>query len=292
MQKPIKNIFIIAAILLTVSLIALGRDYFNDPNRVFNSMLANSISSRGATKVVQQESAGQRLDQTMQAQFGEQDIVNGVTVLEQGTGDNLTQIVTESIGTPQTDFIRYVSFETNEKGVDGSDLDFSNVTGVWGRSSVDGALTGGELYSEAALGVVPLGKLAPSERKAFLDRIEELNVYEIDFSATGKNIVDGRPTYSFDATIKPDRYVTMLKEFAELVGITQLETTDPAQFSSSPDLNVTLNVDVWSRQLKSVAFNGNERSETYSAYGLYRDVDVPTDTISIQELQSRLQSLQ
>lgn len=294
MQKTItKYLFIAATVITVISLLVLARHEFNDPERVFNAMLQSNLSSQGVTRSVEQESAGQTLFQTIQAQLGEENVVAGRTVLVQGSGDSATSIVTESIGTPETDYIRYVDIETSQTGASGQPLNFNEIIDVWGRSSAEGgALTGGELFSEAVLGVVPMGNLPAWQREAFVNRVNELDVYEIDYSQVERRKESGRPVYIYNATVKPERYVTMLKEFGDLIGVGSLEATDPALFRDSPELSLQLEVDVWSRQLRAVAFNGSERSETYSAYGLNREVSLPEETITIQELQSRLQNVQ
>jgi len=286
--------FVAAVVLLIASGVVTFRKNFNNPENVFLGMLESNLSSQGVTRSVTQESNGQLLSQILQAQVGEDNVIVGQTVLSQvGDGSNGTEIITESIGTPTTDYIRYSDIATEQKSQSGRDLDFSSVIGVWGQSNVaEGATNGGELFGEAVLGVVPFGYLDTDERQEFLKSVQELEVYEVDFESVDRQIVDGRPVYTYDVKVKPERYITMLKEFDELLGGSQLSTTDPSAFSESPDLTLEIGVDVWSRQLKTVNFSDNDRNETYNAYGLHREVTIPEETISIQELQTRLQLIQ
>lgn len=292
-QDLLKFMFIGAGTLFVIFGFLLVRERFNDPETVFYSMLKNNISTPGVTRTVVQQSNGQSLTQTIQAQTGEHNIVTGQTELSQGSGDTRTAITTESIGTPNQDFIRYSTIETTQRGSSGAPLDFSKVVGVWGVSSPDESVErGGELFSEATLGIVPFGMLHPEARDELIREIKEKDVYGIRFGQTERKIIEGRPTYVYQASIQPDLYVSMLKRFGSYIRTSQLDTLNPDNFKGSPVIRIDFEVDVWSRQLKRALFQDSTREEIYSSYGLTRDVQLPQRTVSVQELQQMLQSVQ
>lgn len=289
-NKPAKFIFVLAGIVSVVTAVVWWQKIYTDPNRVFNAMLTNSLRSHGVTKLTSQESGGQSLEQTIQLQLSEQNIVRGRTVLTQPSATGETVIETESIGTPTTDYVRYVDIETDQLGESGAPLDFSEVIGVWGRSSSDTAtLTAGELYSEATMSVVPFGNLNAEQRHEILATMKSINLYEYTNSEVKQETINGRPIYRYSVEVQPEKYVRMLKQYADTVGLNQFSDLDPAEFKGNPPFNLEMVIDVWSRQLRQVTFIDTQQTEDYLAYGLHQSVSTPENAIPVQELQQRLQ---
>lgn len=300
MKHNISIYISIIAILLFASFgMLLVQDRQNNPEQVFYDMLANNLNSRGVSRTVTQNSSSQSLVQTLQIQTGARNAVHGQTVLSQESGDEKTTILTESIATLTDDnsdtqeFIRYTNIDTPELSSSGQSFDFSGIIGVWGQSDQDESLKrGGELFGEATLGIVPFAKLGSEQRKQIVNLIRELDVYAIDFTDVARAEASGRQVYVYQAQIKPERYVSMLQKFAAQIGMTQLESLEPKDFENNPPINVTFEVDIRSRQLRTVSFEDSDRSETYTAYGLIENVSAPSESIPTSELQQRLQSIQ
>ncbi len=287
-------IFAVSGFIFLVFGLLLTRNWHNNPERVFYAMINNSLSTSSLSRTINQEGSGQSLSQTLQVQTGENNTVTGMTLLTQGEGADKTKVVTESIGTPNEDYIRYKSIDTSQSGADGLPLDFSQVIDVWGQSRPDPSMKrGGELFGEATLGVIPFGYIDSNQRKEFINEVKNLDVFEIDFSKVGRSKVDGRPVYTYSSQIRPDKYIKMLQLFGGFIGTSQLDSLDSETFTENPSFKVTLEIDVWSGQLRSTAFEDNtERTETYTSYGLSRVVSVPSNSVPISELQQRLQSVQ
>ena len=287
----VRGIVIIALVITLVSLAIFCRWRMNDPRRVFDAMLENSLRTRSVTKTVNQTDEYQNMKQTTQLLVGSQNITRGLIELSQGEG---TSVVTESIGTPTEDFFRYTAIKTDQLSESGAPLDFSQAINVWGRTSntfEDGS-TNGQLYGEMVLGIIPIGYLNPSDRKELLSEIKSNNVYEVDYGKVNRSNIKGRPTYKYEVKMKPEAYVNLLKKFAKKVGLTQLENVDSSVFKDSPLAEMTVTVDVWSRQLTGLEMAGTGRNEIYWSYGAKISIDQPTDTIPVEVLQEKLQSVQ
>ncbi|MDZ7786076.1 MAG: hypothetical protein U5L95_03075 [Candidatus Saccharibacteria bacterium] len=294
MQRNAPKIFVlIGLVFFIVAGGLLFRQHFNDPENVFYDMLRGNVTTSGVSRSVTQEGPGQSLIQKSQLQTGETNIVAGRTDLRQGNEQSETTIVTERTGTPAQDYVRYAAISTDEVTQSGEEFDFSNVVGQWGLSPASGEMTrGGELFGEATLGIVPFGKLDRWQTEKLIEEIKERNVYGVDFSAVERALVDGRPTYRYRAQIQSDRYVRMLQLFGGYIGTSQLSDLNPEEFANNPPIAIDFEVDVWSRQLVTASFVNSERVEDYTAYGAWREVKLPEDTVPISELQQRLQQVQ
>lgn len=281
-------------VVVIIGFIGVGLTYYyrntySDPRRVFNAMLENSLRTSSVTKQVAQNSEDQTLDQTVRLQVGGDHIAQGMTKLTQ-SGLATANVMTESIGTPTSDFVRYRSIQTDQKNEAGEDLDFSQIIGVWGRTE-NAESTSGELYNELVLGVIPIGNLSQKDRAELLNLMTELDVYKVEFENVKTTTFDGRIAYQYPVKVLPQAYVTMLKTYAEKVGLTHLEEINPQNYANAEAIEFTVTVDVLTRRLAGIEY-GSGRQEQYTAYGTKSEVELPTDTVSIEELQSRLQNIE
>lgn len=282
---------LLSIIILALSAAAWWRLVYSSPANVFDRMLANSLSSSSVTKVVKQLDDSQKLNQTSVLVTEPKQVVHAVNVLSQTTDSN-SSVTTESIGTPTADFIRYNEIKTSQRNPDGNPFDFSSVVGLWGRSDdSDPESNGAQLFNQTLLGVVPFANLRQPLRGALLEQIKNDNVYKIDTATVKKQLINGRPVYTYDVTVAPVGYVRMLKNFAHGLGLTSLDQVRPEQYKNSAPLKFTFDIDVWSGQLLEVAYDSSERTETYSAYGAIVPVALPSSSVSVNELQDRLQQI-
>ena len=265
----------------------------SEPQQVFEGMISNSLSTRGLAKRVQQSSGNQGLDERVELMTSPYNLAHSQTVLSQ-TGDNTAAITTETIGTPFTDYVRYLDIISNQKDANGHPIDFSKIKNIWGKTSAsdDKTHTSGELFNETILGVVPVGDLPVAQRQALLKQIIDENVFTVDYSNVSRGIKNGRPTYVYSVTVKPEPYVHMLKTFAKDIGLTQLDTVDPANYHDSSPLEFKLTVDVWTHQLRAVNYITADRQEVLGSFGIQRPVAIPSQTISIDALQAKVQQIE
>jgi len=276
-------------VILLVGGITYCRIRMNDPHRVFNAMLENTLKTRGVFKKSDQTDNFQSQKQTTYLQLGQQNIARGLTELTQGEN---TSVITESIGTPKEDFVRYKEIKTDQLSKSGAKLDFTKALNIWGQTgSSQPGETNGQLFGEMTLGIIPIGYLKPSDREKLLNYIKSNNVYEVDYSKVIRTIVNGRPTYKYDVTMKPEAYVNILKKFASIIGLRQLDNINSATFKDSQAAKMTITIDVWSRQLSEIEISDTGRKETYGSYGAKLNVEQPSDSISVDALQQKLQSV-
>lgn len=265
---------------------------YSNPERTFFGALENHLRTAGLTRHVTQISGDQKLEQNVGLTLGAGQVAHGFTTITQQGEVNAT-IKTETISTPKEDHVRYTAIETNQKGQDGKDLDFTQLVNIWGKSAEgDASQTAGELYNESVLGVIPVGNLPADKRKEIIKFIHEKAVYDIDGNDVKRGIEGGRPVYTYKVTVAPEAYIGMLKMFGKAVGLTQLEMVDPASYKDTQPLVFEIKVDVWGRHITHVMFAEGERTERLSGFGISRHVDKPKDTIPLEELQTRLQSVQ
>lgn len=289
-QKITRLLVAFGAVVLFISFFVWWQQVYRDPKNVFEQMLRNSLNTKVVSRQIVQKSTGQELDQRMQINTGENPVVTAQTDITQ-TGQITAKITTESIGTPDIDYVRYLNIETSQmSAIDDEPLDFSALLGIWGiNEAVEQSQ--GQLYNEAVLGVVPFGIVSP-------DKIDELvtrainDVYKIDYDNVEYATRQGRDVIVYKVSINTQVYVDFLKEFSRSVGLTQLENVDSANFASSTGLNITVTVSASARNLVAISFDDTSREETFYDYRKASIVELPQESIPTRELEEKLQQVQ
>lgn len=283
-------LLIVLVILAAIGLNLWYQNIYTDSRRVFDAMLNNSLRTSSVTKQVVQQDTGQSLDQKIYLKMGEYHVAQSVSNLNQTGGNASAQVVTESIGTPFADYVRYLAIQTDQKSQSGGELDFSKIIGTWGASVNEGS-TAGELYNEMVLGVIPIGNVPADQRTKLMKLANDLDVYKVEYENMERSTVNGRPTYTYTVKVLPEAYVSFLKAYAESVGLTQLRNVRPSNYASADPIEFKVGVDVMTRRLASVTY-ASGRTEQYIGYGQQVDVTIPTDTVGVEELQQRIQQVQ
>lgn len=283
-------LIVIGLLFLTVSIWAWFYFVRNDPENTFKAMLNNNFRTSSVTRRVTQESGGQKLDQVIRFQNQSQHVAQSMTTVTQATEEGETVVVTETIGTPTHDYVRYVDIQTEQKSTSGKELAFEKVLNVWAVSDPVSEESLGDLYGDSALGVFPFADLTADQRNQLLQIIEANNVYEVNYGSTKQSTENGRTYYSYTVAVQPSSYIVMLKQFARDVGITQLENIDPKVYEGAQQLTFNVVVDVLSQRLVRISSVSGERQENFSGYGIHQEVTLPVNVIPVQELQQRLQT--
>lgn len=284
----VRNITLLGFVLLGLSGFAYWKYICSDPVVVFERMLSTSLSTPSMTKIITQNDEGQDLKQVVNLQTSPGQFARTNSELNQK--ESSTIISTETIGTPAADFVRYTGIKTNQKSATGKDLDFNKIINLWGKTDKSNGEV--QLFNQTVLGVIPIANIRQPLRGQLIDKIEQESVYSFDRKVVKKTYVNGRLIYSYEVSIKPVAYVSMLKLVARDMGIKELEAIDPSQYANSAPIVFGIEVDVWSSQLTKITFKDSKRSERYVSFGARSTVITPNNTVPVEELQNRLQQVQ
>lgn len=287
------NLIVAALVILAgAGVYAWWQFSYTNPTKVFNRMVANNLATPSVTKSSTQATNGQSLEQTAILVTSPKQYVASQSTLTQGEGDQASKIVTETLAFPTEEYTRYLSITTAQKSASGKPYNFDKILNLWGKTTTADAESGGpQTFNQTVLGIVPVGTLSASQRKQLMSYIKKNDVFGIDNGKVTKTWKNNRLVYTYEGSVKPIPYVTMLKGFAHSVGLRQLDGVDPQQYKDSAPIAFTLDVDVISGQMTSVKYTDSERTETYSAYGYRPVVKIPDNSVPITELQNRLQQI-
>jgi hypothetical protein len=177
-------------------------------------------------------------------------------------------------------------------------MNFSKVLGVWAKTDNIGGQS--ELLPQSVLGTnlplggvaIPLASFSPDNRDKLVNQIRSDKVYDISFKDVERTHKNGRLIYTYKASIKPDKYAAMMKEFGKLAGVHTLDSLKPEQYAGQPPFTLKLAIDARSHRLISASSEDGSIKQTYTGYDIPVIIKLPTETISSDELQKRLQQSQ
>lgn len=278
------KLLIAGAVWLVVAFCLWWQFVYATPKQVFEGMLANNFSTTSFVRhTTDQRQGAVGVDERAQLQLGAQNVARIITTLKQGEDT----VVTDAIGTPSAEYVRYKTIDTPRQNANGQPLDFSRALHKWAEQPVD--VSSSQTFSQLALGIFPMGNLQADDRRALLDYIRTHNVFSVKYDTLKKEWQDGRYVYVYEVQLLPQPYVDMLRQFGEAVGLgAQTEALNAADYASAAPTDMVVTVDVLSRQLRELSFPGGTRVERYQSYGAFVPVELPAATITTTELQELL----
>lgn len=297
--SPIKSFFtsfrgIMISLVLVGVLAFSASGYFwytnmlTDSKHVFEGMLSESLQTNSVVRTVNQDTALKTVEQSYYVSFPRATAESVTTIEQVGQDRQKTVVKTATIGTRNSDYVQYSDIQIPQLI---GKKDTSKLVGQWARRDSNpktGETT--QFLSESIFMFVPFGNFKPSDRQTLLDLMKKNQTYiykqqgNVDFSS-------GRPTMTYHVTINPKSLVEVLSEYVKITGIGDPAQLNPADYEGSSNVDVEMTIDVLTRHIKDVKFLADSRKESYSSYGLDRNVVLPKQTITVEELQNRLQVL-
>lgn len=260
-----------------------------EPERVFWGAVERGLSTSSVTMRGEQSYDGMTSEQIVRYSLGAENLSHALTTLSQGG----TTIKNEIIGTPDMDYIRYLSIQADPQQADG-DADFSSVIGVWAEGQGGAQLFGQSLFGAGMpAGVIgmPIGQVSPDDRTQLLQQIKDDVVYQVDFDKVKKEREDGRLLYVYDVNVQPVAYIALMKSFFQKLGLRDLDAADPSAYAGQQAFQLQIAIDARARQMVRVTSPDTGATQTYSDYGVPVQLQIPDDAISFSELQKRISDL-
>ena len=283
------SIIIGAIVLVIISSSIWVRQVYYSPERIFNAMLENNLSTSGVTRTRLQESQGGKKEDIEQVSFVPEAAVRSLQTIDQKTPEGRNKVVTESIGTISNDYSQFLKIDVSQNGIDGKKLNYASVEKQWGKSDPD--VQPAQIYRSVVLSPIPFANLDQTARTKIISLLKESKAYDVQYSRVKSVKIDNVDALAFPVKINSEKYVGMLKELAKYIGLKNTDDLNPADFKGQPPIEVTITVGKLSRQVIEVTYGGGQK-ETYSAYGLSKPIQLPSSTISLSDLQQKAESIQ
>jgi hypothetical protein len=293
-QKQLARLLFVGGILIVAGALYLWySQVYSNTERVFWAMVDNNLKSFGQTQSQSQvdQSRGLSQEQKLQLQLGAQNVVRGQAKLSQDISpEQRVSIETDSISTPAATYVRYSDIQINDQPGSSVNSALAKVQNTWAkeeRISANNSAFVEALYG--SLGRVPTAHLSIENRQRLTNFMKDNKVYTIDYAKVKKEKRGSRSVHVYEVMVNVEQYVRMLTLLDEMNGLKMLTGVDPAQFAGGQPIAIELSVDVLTRSLVEAGYNNGQQKESFSAPGAVVTMQLPSETISLSELQQKLQ---
>lgn len=261
-----------ASVLFIMALLVWWQYVYTSPERVFREMLAQNFMTHSYTRTT--DIAGESFNQqrVTSVQLGVDPIVRIRAFVEQGDARQESELLAYH----DREYVQFLQYP-NE-----------NIENIWAVSPMVENFDG-EVVQRTYF---PMGPIDGSEREKLLNDIERTTVYSANYQTVETAKLNGKNVYVYEVSIQLQAYAAMLVQFAQQLGLEDsVSMINPADYAGEPPIVLSVSVDRASRQLVQVVSEGQEGYvESYSAYGAAIDIAEPKEAISLDELQSLLES--
>ena len=284
---------LVVGVIILIILIGIFVHFvWDNPTRVFNQMLSNTLTTSSYTKTINDFVTGQHSSQVITVETG---AVNRAymaqTLSVPGYSEGIIKIV--SIGTPTTDYSKYTVLNTLARNSSGKSINFAPALGLWGENSPSvSSLTEGELFNNALIDIVPMANVNPQSRKQLLNYIKTNKVYTFS-GAVKSGSVNGRPELVYNVTVNLHYLQNYLNQFGGDIGLNQFnaKAVNVSTLPITDTQHVQFYIDTLSRQLSGIKFTGTNKSYSYSSYGANLQINLPKKYMKLADLEKYIQSL-
>ena len=244
-----------------------------NPYNVFWGTVDNNLSTTGLIRRTKQTFNNQFIDTYFRLHLGSQNAVETLQTVTQNNNPNYL-VVQRTIGTPTGDYSSYKTIKTGQNG-----KDYSSIEGLWSKASTS------QYFNRSILSTLPMANLNSSYRRRLIKTMQDNNVFSIDY----KNAARQSGQYIYDVKINARAYFEMYRQYLNIIGVDSTNLPDPDSYAATPPLELKIYIKPGARQLSQIHYVRSNQDEFYSGYGLNQAIGIPSQTISQEDLQQRIQ---
>lgn len=281
----LKTVFIFSLFLYVVSMAFAWKYIVNSPDVVLSRALENSLQTKSVTKILEQNNAQGMNKQVSTISFAPSFGVQALYTIKQESEEQKVYNETEVLGFRDADYVRYRALEspnidTNKK---------AEILNQWAR--VDGSSDPGQQPStlnDNLLNLVLFGNVSGKDASKIAGEFKNNGAYTIESYKT--KFSRGHHVMELKVNINPKKFVQVLQDnknalsYIDASSLSVEEATDQA-------VATTIVVDVLSGQVMQVGIDGS-KTEDFTAFGMYRKIDIPANSVPFADFAKKVQSLQ
>ncbi len=291
-NKLIKRVAAVGLVLLIINgYLAYTRVYLS-PERRFWMAIENNLTTSSVVRETQTGGTGNLNSEKTRFTFGAQAAQNKISSASLKSATSESNVTTQTVTTVKDQYIRYLNIFSSEKKESGDKYDFSKLENVWamqprttGKAAADSQRTA---YIQPLVTLVPFGNLTASSRDKIMDSLKK--VYVTDFKHVTYQDINDEKFIVYSVQVQTKKYVMALKQHFIASGLGEFAPLDPSAYPENAHVNAQFIINKKNNNLTAISFNN--QSEHYTDYGITNQITIPTNTITLDELQQRLQAAQ
>jgi hypothetical protein len=231
------------------------------------------------TRTSSQSQGTQKLTQSNDIQFTPVLIARS-TVILQDTATN-EKVVTETIGTTNADFLRYVEISGSKAQVKDK-----SAIGSWAKKTAEGQAQP-QILADALLGnALMFADFSNADKNKIISELKSTNAIA-KYDLLTKETIEGWKIYTYNVVLNLAAYSKVYKNYLKLLGQDKLADEIGAQ-EEGATYQFKLSINASSRQPVILKVPGNENAEFYSNFGGRQPIIAPQTNQTINELQAKI----
>lgn len=249
---------------------------YSNSQRTFWAMIDNNLATNGVTKQTSQQGLAGSTDSITQLVFNPAARVHYIKKVTDKSTKPSSHLTLEGIGTTQADYQRYSFIDRP-----GSAANYSSIYGLWLKGDQP------NLFGNTVFGAVLFGNLRQPQRTDVVNKLRDAYVVELDT----KNNQNSLRTHIYNITVVLQKYALAARAYAQAMGLPNANRITPDAYQPNARAQLTLSVDIPSRQITKIEYKTPKITEIYLSYGVPSVVNLPVKTVNNQQFQSALSSI-
>ncbi|HET9850539.1 MAG TPA: hypothetical protein VFP35_02880 [Candidatus Saccharimonadales bacterium] len=281
-----KKLFMIGGIfaaVLVICLVAVFLFYkvYADPQTVFWSMIRNNLTTNGVTRESITKSQGVTTDEILQTVYSPDIKLRDIKTV--ANSSQHTSLTLETIGTENGDYQHYRQI----KKPGGDNAKYQKIYSLWLKNGGAGGVP--QSVNDSLFGAVLFGNLDEAQRTKLMPLLK--NSYKVNFAGVDTAHAGSRRVYIYRAVLSLKKYALAAQAYAKAEGLGAASLINPADYGDNDQLNITLTVDVLSRQVRRIDYPARGLSQKYSGYGLQANIQPPAHTVNAGQFENVVNSV-
>ncbi len=273
---------------LVGSYLWFSKMYMNDERR-FWIAVNNSMATTSVTRTLTNGGSGNKVIQDQQFFFAPQMVSRSHVSFTQKNATIDTAVETEGIAFPDAQYSRYTVFKTNQAREDGSLPNLDKILGKWeGNQATDADKEQAKLeYVGELVTLAVFGNYGSAFRHDLLNDLKNNNVYKIDVQGITSDQKDGKKVIIVPVTVYLKAYATALQKAFVQAGYGEFPALDPVNYEADATIPAQFIIQPKNNSIVGIVFGSRE--ETYSGYGITKQVTAPRTDFSSGQLEQIVQ---
>lgn len=253
------------------------------PGVVFQRMLDRSLQTTAFTRSSVQSYDSTSVANTSHLIYAPVPYMTGTVEVQQAG----SSIKTELFGTQDRNYVRYATI-TPDAATDEQKQQIEAVSGQWAVQESAGSTS---FLQESVYNLIPIAHLSPDARKQMLQEFLDKGIYTIDSDDVLLERHGTRLVYTMQIKVAVGRYASIYQSYAEKYGLGKLALLEATE-GQDVDTIVTVKIDALTARLTEINTTGSGgKVETINLHNAYHPLVRPNATLSVEDLQSKLQGL-
>jgi hypothetical protein len=258
------------------------------PERRFWIAVNNSMATPSVVRTLTQGGSGNQVVQQYRFNFAPQRVVQNKVVYTEKSATTDTSVTTEGVIFPNEQFLRYTDF-TNSRSDNQDTANIDEVIGAWAIQGSEDEEQARLNYLSEQVSLVIFGNYGATFRNDVINEMQQEQVYGNFLSVPIENSSDEGDIYTYQIEVKLRKYAEILNEAFVRAGYGEFPPLNPDNYAEDSTVNGQVVVSKENNSIIGVNFGGRE--EVYGNYGVLTTVERPQSSLTVEELQQKVQEL-